>query len=37
VPWGPALTFVPIVLLWPVILLRNLSESSRSTISAVCW
>ncbi|GJE01189.1 hypothetical protein [Methylobacterium isbiliense] len=37
VPWGPALTFVPIVLLWPVILLRNLSESNRSTISAVCW
>jgi hypothetical protein len=25
VPWGPALTFVPIILLWPIILFRNLS------------
>ncbi|MCH4892308.1 MULTISPECIES: hypothetical protein [unclassified Sphingomonas] len=24
VPWGPALTFLPIVLFWPVILLRSL-------------
>lgn len=23
VPWGPALTFVPIVLLWPVALIRT--------------
>jgi hypothetical protein len=25
VPWGPAITFVPIVLMWPVILIRTLA------------